>query len=270
MVDEARRGPPKDLDRSRRPTACAPSAARAAPSRQGDVSGVLDGVSESILSAVETVRMRVEGAEEQARQAAISASMAPPAGDDDLRIDEPPVIPEPTVSASPRQHWREPTRHSPRYRRAGRPSRHDRGRGDTTSPGEDQGIDELFARIRESRQLEVAETRAQIEAVEAELVSPSSEAAGSTPVRARSAATSFYDAEADNAPVDGTLFSASDAPATLETPVVEFADVPVGEARDAARVPDDVDETVEGEGPDDVEREATPLELHDQSRSRER
>ena len=171
------------------------------------LAGLLDGVSETVLSAVDSVRTRLDGAEEQARAAAQEAVQSARFSDDDLQIDTPPVIDAPSVSAelaASLSGARSLSQSAP-------PSILDSeepGDVDPSRPatGEKrQGIDELFARIRESRQLEVAETRAQIEAVERELSAPSSSPEEVAPLeppaaqRPTNAATAFYDAEAAEA-----------------------------------------------------------------------
>jgi hypothetical protein len=126
------------------------------------LSEILDGVSGSIFSTIEAVRGRIEGAEQEARISAGSAR-SEETDDSDLRIDEPPLLDEPPLSAELRASL------------AGESSRfaNDDRRGEesseSSSHAKTQGIDALFARIRESRQLEVAETRAQMEAVEREI-----------------------------------------------------------------------------------------------------
>lgn len=226
------------------------------------LSGVLDGVSESILSAVETVRVHVEGAEEAARQAAIAASMTPPVSDEDLRIDEPPEIAEPSISAelaaslSGSDAALSPI---PPRRGTDRPLA---GTRDSEQHQEKtQGIDELFARIRESRQLEVAETRAQIEAVERELFAPAPPEPEPEPERAPSGPQSFYDAEADAETAKGTLFAAPAPPKPVEA-AADAADELIREAT----VKDQPVAGVEESSNDDVEEGgvATPFELRDQ------
>jgi hypothetical protein len=126
------------------------------------LSEILDGVSGSILSAMDTVRARLEGAEQEARVSAGSAT-SEESDDSDLRIEEAPDLDEPPISPELRASLAgEPSRFSGEGRRSD---------GSSASPAhaKTQGIDELFARIRESRQLEVAETRAQMEAVEREI-----------------------------------------------------------------------------------------------------
>ena len=123
------------------------------------LSEILDGVSGSIFSTMETVRARLEGAETEARVSAGSAT-SEVSDDRDLRIDEAPLLDEPPISPELRASL------------AGEPSRfasEDRRSEASPAHAKTQGIDELFARIRESRQLEVAETRAQMEAVEREI-----------------------------------------------------------------------------------------------------
>jgi hypothetical protein len=126
------------------------------------LSEILDGVSGSILSAMDTVRARLEGAEQEARVSAGSAT-SEESDDGDLRIEEAPDLAEPPLSPELRASLAgEPSRFAGEGRRR---------QGSPASPAhaKTQGIDELFARIRESRQLEVAETRAQMEAVEREI-----------------------------------------------------------------------------------------------------
>jgi hypothetical protein len=124
------------------------------------LSEILDGVSGSIFASMETVRARLEGAEQEARVSATGAT-AMDSDDRDLRIDEAPDLDGPTLSAELRASLAgERTRFSSEGRRT-EPA--------PSARAKTQGIDELFARIRESRQLEVAETRKQMEAVEREI-----------------------------------------------------------------------------------------------------
>jgi hypothetical protein len=125
------------------------------------LSEILDGVSGSIFSTIEAVRGRLEGAEQEVRVSAGSAR-SEESDDSDLRIEEAPDLDEPPLTPELRASL------------AGEPSRFaGDGRRSEASPASSaaktQGIDALFARIRESRQLEVAETRAQMEAVEREI-----------------------------------------------------------------------------------------------------
>jgi cell division septum initiation protein DivIVA len=126
------------------------------------LSEILDGVSGSILTAMETVRARLEGAEQEARVSAGSAT-SDVSDDSDLRIEEAPDLDEPPLSPELRASLAgEPSRFASEGRRS-------EGSPASSARAKTQGIDELFARIRESRQLEVAETRAQMEAVEREI-----------------------------------------------------------------------------------------------------
>jgi hypothetical protein len=125
------------------------------------LSEILDGVSGSIFASMETVRARLDGAEQEARVSA-GAATAEESDDRDLRIDEAPDLDEPTLSAELRASL---SGERSRFSAEGRPSE----AGAPSAHAKTQGIDELFARIRESRQLEVAETRKQMEAVEREI-----------------------------------------------------------------------------------------------------
>jgi hypothetical protein len=230
------------------------------------LAGVLDGISESILSAVDTVRNRLEGAEEQARVAAQEAVQAARFSDDDLRIDEPPVVDAPSVSAELAASL-SGARLAPESALPGPVRSRESAEGVASPPdaGEKrQGIDELFARIRESRQLEVAETRAQIEAVERELSAPSlTPEAVSAPEqvpapRPTGASTAFYDAEAaeviereqaatlfysvvavvqDDAPPDAT--PADQATTPRESPAPNAVSTPVTDSTPSPLTPDD-------------------------------
>jgi DivIVA domain-containing protein len=126
------------------------------------LSEILDGVSGSIFSSMETVRARLEGAEQEARVSATAAT-AEDSDDSDLRIDEPPGLDEPTLSAELRASL------AGQRSRLGNEARRSESSSAPSAHAKTQGIDELFARIRESRQLEVAETRKQMEAVEREI-----------------------------------------------------------------------------------------------------
>ena len=144
------------------------------------LSGVLDRVSESMLAAMDEVRGRLDGADEAARAAAQAAVESARFSDDDLRIDAPPSVEAPSVSADlaaslsgDRALTERPDPLAlPKQPLPSEARRADRSADGSEGEGKRQGIDELFARIRESRQLEVAETRAQIEAVERELSAP--------------------------------------------------------------------------------------------------
>jgi DivIVA domain-containing protein len=135
------------------------------------LASVIDGVSESILLAVDSVRSRLDGADAEARAAAAAAVHFAAAGDEDLAIDEAPPVDEPSVSAELAASLTGERARSSESRESASPV--EERAEESPRPERTQGIDELFARIRESRQLEVAETRAQIEAVERELSAPS-------------------------------------------------------------------------------------------------
>jgi hypothetical protein len=158
------------------------------------LSEILDGVSGSIFASMETVRARLEGAEQEARVSATGAT-AEDSDDRDLRIDEAPDLDEPTLSAELRASL------------AGERARFaSEGRRTETSPAptahaKTQGIDELFARIRESRQLEVAETRKQMEAVEREIyASLPPEISGFSDLTTSPSSSTLYDREPPPAP----------------------------------------------------------------------
>jgi cell division septum initiation protein DivIVA len=124
------------------------------------LSEILDGVSGSIFSTIESVRGRIAGAEQEVRISAGSAR-SEESDDSDLRIDEAPDLDEPPLTPELRASLAGETS---RFAGDGR-----RSEASGPSSAKTQGIDALFARIRESRQLEVAETRAQMEAVEREI-----------------------------------------------------------------------------------------------------
>ena len=234
------------------------------------LSGVLDGVSESVLAAVETVRVRVEGAEEEARRAAIAASATPLPSDDDLEIDEPPMIPEPSISTelatalsgAERELSPVPPRRTTERASAAVEDVRDR-------PEKTQGIDELFARIRESRQLEVAETRAQIEAVERELFAPAVAPEPLRPPPMVRATTSDAESVGGAAREDGMLFSNS-VEVTREVTVVVTESESVRPAFAPEVATDEADvvfEAAEAERSSDggtAEAAPTPFDLRDQ------
>jgi hypothetical protein len=158
------------------------------------LSEILDGVSGSIFASMETVRARLEGAEQEARVSATSAT-AEDSDDRDLRIDEAPDLDEPTLSAELRASLAgERTRFSSEGRRT-------EASPAPSARAKTQGIDELFARIRESRQLEVAETRKQMEAVEREIyASLPPEISGFSDLTTSHSSSTLYDREPSPTP----------------------------------------------------------------------
>lgn len=220
------------------------------------LSGVLDRVSESMLTAMDDVRNRLGGAEAQARSAAQAAAQDVRFSDDDLQIDTPPRVDAPSVSAELAEALggsRTTPESAPlAFDETGdavetrRPSELQ----ERTSGGERrQGIDELFARIRESRQLEVAETRAQIEAVERELSAPLPPPVAKEPEPrpATGATAGFYDAvaiEEQERAEAATLFSPvvdsddADEDVAAPAPVVESPVAPPSPPTSATAAPE--------------------------------